>query len=92
MAIRIQIDAYGQVSSLEAVCDTPQADINDYRGTIGYDIHDIPVMEDFPTDIRLNINDILSKLQFPSLIEYDDDIDVDIKDYERVIGVHFLFE
>jgi len=49
-------------------------------------------MEDFPADIRLNINDILSKLQFPSLIEYDDDIDVDIKDYERVIGVHFLFE
>jgi hypothetical protein len=64
LAVRVEIDADGCVESVSAVCDTIQADPEDFRGIIGYDEADRPVMEDSVGDIRLNVYENLQNLQF----------------------------
>lgn len=64
LAARVQIDEDGCVDHVYAVCDTIQADPEDFRGVIGYDEADRPVMEDAVGDIRLNVYEALKNLQF----------------------------
>ena len=64
LAARVEIDINGCVDSVSAVCDTIQADVEDFRGIIGYDEADRPVMEDAVGDIRLNVYEALKNLQF----------------------------
>lgn len=64
LAARVEIDEDGCVDHVSAVCDTIQADIEDFRGIIGYDEADRPVMEDACGDIRLNVYENLKNLQF----------------------------
>eukprot|EP00535_Pseudo-nitzschia_heimii_P000951 CAMPEP_0197185660 /NCGR_PEP_ID=MMETSP1423-20130617/12385_1 /TAXON_ID=476441 /ORGANISM="Pseudo-nitzschia heimii, Strain UNC1101" /LENGTH=439 /DNA_ID=CAMNT_0042636785 /DNA_START=122 /DNA_END=1441 /DNA_ORIENTATION=+ len=64
LAARVEIDVDGCVDSVCAVCDTIQADVEDFRGIIGYDEADRPVMEDAAGDIRLNVYEALKRLQF----------------------------
>lgn len=96
LAIRLQIAPSGQVDSLTTVCDTLQADRNDYRGIIGYDVNDNPVTEDAPADVRLTLHELLSNLYFPSLLPTKDNDDTTIQfdsdEYERVMIIPFLFE
>ncbi len=62
LACRIEIDEDGFVSDVVAVCDTLQADWDDFRGVIGYDEADRPVMEDAVSDVRLTIFETLKDL------------------------------
>ena len=64
LAARVDIDEDGCVDHVFAVCDTIQADPEDFRGVIGYDEEDRPVMEDAVGDIRLNVYEALKNLQF----------------------------
>eukprot|EP00536_Pseudo-nitzschia_multiseries_P011534 jgi/Psemu1/259912/estExt_Genewise1Plus.C_3980011 len=64
LAVRVEIDEDGCVDHVYAVCDTIQADMEDFRGVIGYDEADRPVMEDAVGDIRLNVYEALKNLQF----------------------------
>jgi len=66
LAARVEIDEDGRVDRVCAVCDTIQADPEDFRGVIGYDEADRPVMEDAVGDIRLNVYEALKNLQFES--------------------------
>jgi len=66
LAARVEIDQDGCVDHVYAVCDTIQADVEDFRGIIGYDEADRPVMEDAVGDIRLNVYENLKNLQFES--------------------------
>lgn len=66
LAARVEIDEDGCVDHVCAVCDTIQADVEDFRGIIGYDEADRPVMEDAVGDIRLNVYENLKNLQFES--------------------------
>lgn len=66
LAARVEIDEDGCVDHIFAACDTIQADGEDFRGVIGYDEEDRPVMEDAVGDIRLNVYEALKTLQFES--------------------------
>ena len=66
LAARVEVDEDGCVDHVFAVCDTIQADVEDFRGIIGYDEADRPVMEDAVGDIRLNVYEALKNLQFES--------------------------
>mmetsp|Transcript_5220 Transcript_5220/g.5752 ORF Transcript_5220/g.5752 Transcript_5220/m.5752 type:complete len:442 (+) Transcript_5220:114-1439(+) len=55
LAVRLEIDEDGDVLDVSAVCDTMQPDWDDYRGVIGYDESDRPVMEDAVSDVKLTI-------------------------------------
>mmetsp|Transcript_11424 Transcript_11424/g.28865 ORF Transcript_11424/g.28865 Transcript_11424/m.28865 type:complete len:425 (-) Transcript_11424:67-1341(-) len=66
LAARVEVDEDGCVDHVCAACDTIQADVEDFRGIIGYDEADRPVMEDAVGDIRLNVYENLKNLQFES--------------------------
>mmetsp|Transcript_1075 Transcript_1075/g.1231 ORF Transcript_1075/g.1231 Transcript_1075/m.1231 type:complete len:484 (-) Transcript_1075:43-1494(-) len=80
LAARVEINEDGSVDRIFAVCDTVQADMEDFRGIIGYDESDRPIMEDAVADIRLNIYETLKKLQLDEGAE------------GRAIVVPFAFE
>lgn len=62
LAIKLEIDEYGEVIDALAVCDTLKADWDDYRGIIGYDEAERPVMEDAVSDVRLTIYEALKNI------------------------------
>ena len=64
LAARVEINEDGCVDHVYSVCDTIQADPEDFRGVIGYDDSDRPIMEDAVGDIRLNVFEALKTLQF----------------------------
>jgi hypothetical protein len=64
LACRVEIDADGYVEDVFGVCDTLQADNNDFRGVIGYDESDRPVMEDAVSDVKLTVYENLKNLHF----------------------------
>jgi hypothetical protein len=80
LACKLDIDEDGEVLNVLGVCDTLQADWEDYRGIIGYDEADRPVMEDATSDIKLTIYENLKNLNFGTGKK------------ERSIVVPFLFE
>ena len=64
LACRIEVDQDGFPDDVMAVCDTLQADWEDFRGVIGYDEADRPVLEDAVLDIKLTIYESLKNLNF----------------------------
>ena len=66
LAIQLDIDEDGDVIDASAVCDTLKADWDDYRGIIGYDEAERPVMEDAVSDVRLTIYETMKNLNFGS--------------------------
>mmetsp|Transcript_1309 Transcript_1309/g.3575 ORF Transcript_1309/g.3575 Transcript_1309/m.3575 type:complete len:459 (-) Transcript_1309:462-1838(-) len=64
LAVRIVISPCGEVSDVRSVCDTLMADPEDFRGVIGYDESDRPVMEDACADVRLTIFEALKGAAF----------------------------
>jgi len=64
LAVRMDVTADGTVEDVRAVCDTLRADPEDFRGVIGYDEADRPVMEDAVADVRLSIFETLKDLFF----------------------------
>lgn len=64
LAVRLDIEIDGAVSHVRATCDTIVADMDDFRGVIGYDEADRPIMEDAAADVRLNIFETLKNLHF----------------------------
>jgi len=66
LAVRLEIDEDGYVEEVQAVCDTLQTDWDDFRGIIGYDEADNPVMEDAVSDVKLTAYEALKKLSFES--------------------------
>jgi hypothetical protein len=64
LAIQLEINEYGEVVDVSAVCDTLKADWEDYRGIIGYDEADRPVMEDAVSDVKLTIYETMKNLNF----------------------------
>jgi hypothetical protein len=80
LAVRLEVDADGSVEEVVAVCDTLQADWDDFRGIIGYNEEDQPVMEDAVSDVRLTISEALKEVDFGE------------GDEGRAVVVPFLFE
>jgi hypothetical protein len=80
LAVRLEIDADGLVEDVTSVCDTLQADWDDFRGIIGYDEAERPVMEDAVSDVRLTAFETLKELVFEPGSE------------GRAVVVPFLFE
>jgi hypothetical protein len=80
LAVRLEVDEDGTVDEVKAVCDTLQADWDDFRGIIGYDEAENPVMEDAVSDVRLTAFEALKELSFEE------------GKYGRVVVVPFLFE
>lgn len=64
LAVRAKVHADGSVDQVLTVCDTLRADPEDYRGVIGYDEEDRPVMEDAVADVRLNTFETLKNVNF----------------------------
>lgn len=64
LAVRMDVGTDGSVEDVRAVCDTLRADPEDFRGVIGYDEADRPVMEDAVADVRLSIFETLKDLYF----------------------------
>lgn len=64
LAIRLEIDEFGDVTEVFAVCDTLKADWDDYRGVIGFDEAERPIMEDAINDVRLTIYEAMKSLNF----------------------------
>lgn len=64
LAVRLDIDQDGCVDDVYAVWDSLVADLDDYRGIIGYDEADRPVSEDSASDIRLTIYETLKNMNF----------------------------
>ena len=98
LAVRVTVDRYGGVDDVVAVCDTMQADMDDFRGTIGYNEEDQPVMEDAVSDVRLTIFEALKALTFGGGYDDDDSNDDDddddgIEEVEgRAVVIPFAFE
>lgn len=80
LAVRLEIDSDGLVDDVTAVCDTLQADWDDFRGIIGYDEEDRPIMEDAVSDVRLTAFETLKVLTFEPGLE------------GRSVVVPFLFQ
>ena len=70
LAVKIEVLRDGSIGSINAVCDTLVADPNDFRGIIGYDEEDRPVMEDAVSDVKLTIYESLKNIYFTE-IEHD---------------------
>lgn len=85
LAVRVEVDQYGCVGDVVTVCDTLQADLNDFNGIIGYDQEDRPVLEDAVSDVKLTIHETLTNIQFEPLEEGDEDD-------SRSIVIPFVFE
>jgi hypothetical protein len=66
LAVRLDIDEDGCVDDVYAVWDSLVADLDDYRGIVGYDEADRPVSEDSASDIRLTIYETLKNMNFAS--------------------------
>ena len=64
LAVRLDVDSDGLVNQVNAVCDTLQADWDDFRGIIGYDEADNPVLEDAASDVRLTAFEVLKGIVF----------------------------
>jgi len=64
LACKIGISESGYVDEVRGVCDTLQADYDDFRGLVGYDSEDRPVLEDAVSDIKLTIYESLKNLYF----------------------------
>ena len=64
LAIRLEIDEEGEVCEVLVVCDTLKADWDDYRGIIGFDEAERPIMEDAINDVRLTIYEAMKGLIF----------------------------
>ncbi len=64
LAIELDINEDGDVDNVWAVCDTLKADWDDYRGIIGYDEGDRPVLEDAVSDVRLTVYETMKGLNF----------------------------
>ena len=64
LACKIDISESGYVDEVRGVCDTLQADYDDFRGVVGYDSEDRPVLEDAVSDIKLTIYESLKNLYF----------------------------
>ena len=80
LAVRLEVDSDGLVDDVKAVCDTVQADLDDFRGIIGYDEEERPVMEDAASDVRLTTFEALKSLVFEE------------GEGSRSVVVPFLFE
>ena len=65
LAVRAEVDESGEVNDVRAVCDTLQSDPEDFRGVVGYDDFDRPVLEDACADVRLTVYEALKGLYFP---------------------------
>jgi len=101
LAVRVTIDRWGCVEDVVAVCDTMQADMEDFRGTIGYNEEDQAVMEDAVSDVRLTIFEALKGLTFGDDDDDDDDDDGNDNSNEeeeiegmesRAVVIPFAFE
>ena len=90
LAVRIEIDTEGSVENVLSVCDTLQADWDDFRGIIGYDEADRPVMEDAVSDIRLTITEALQQLEFPPQLPNSKNNKEE--EENRAVVIPFLFE
>ena len=66
LAVRLDIDEDGCVDDVYVVWDSLVADLDDYRGIIGYDEADRPVSEDSASDIRLTVYETLKNMNFAS--------------------------
>lgn len=66
LAVRLEIDEDGDVEDVVAVCDTLQADWEDFRGIIGYDEAERPVMEDAVSDVKLTAFEAMKEITFES--------------------------
>jgi len=64
LAVRLELDEDGLVDDVVAVADTLRADWDDYRGVVGYDEVDRPVMEDSCSDVKLTIFETMKNLAF----------------------------
>jgi len=64
LAVRVLVDSDGSIQEVTSVCDTLQADMDDYRGIIGYDPSGNPVTEDAPADVKLTLLEALQELEF----------------------------
>lgn len=64
LSCRVEINADGDVDEVYAVCDTLQADWDDFRGIIGYDESERPVAEDAVSDVKLTVYEALKNLYF----------------------------
>jgi len=100
LAVKVTIDRWGGVEDVTAVCDTMQADMDDFRGTIGYNEEDQPVMEDAVSDVRLTIFEALKGLTFgddsdgeEEYYDEDEDEEEEIEGIEgRAVVIPFAFE
>ena len=88
LAVKLVVDVDGDVEDVLAVCDTLQADPEDFRGIIGYDEADNPVYEDAVSDVRLTIMEALQGLEF----EGSSGTEEEEKEGKRAVVVPFLFE
>ncbi len=64
LACRVEVDTDGYVDDVYGVCDTLQADYDDFRGVVGYDESNRPVMEDAVSDVKLTVYETLKNLYF----------------------------
>lgn len=64
LACRLEIYPEGGVKDIFAVCDTLQADVDDFKGIIGYDPMDKPIMEDAVADVKFFLDENLMSLIF----------------------------
>jgi hypothetical protein len=66
LSVRLEVAASGEILGVLAVADTLQADLDDFRGVIGYDQNDNPVIEDAVADVKLTIYEILKGIWLPA--------------------------
>ena len=93
LAVRLNVTPEGTVSNVVAVCDTLQADRDDYKGIIGYDESNRPVMEDSTSDVRLMIYETLKDLTFRSVTTTSSSATSLGEDEEdRAVVIPFMFE
>ena len=102
LAVNLQVLPDGSVGKVSAVCDTLVADPNDFRGIIGYDEENRPVMEDAVADVKLTIYEALKGLYFTEYENFSDngsDGDGDEEEEDNLVGnpmreviVPFAFE
>eukprot|EP00980_Cylindrotheca_fusiformis_P003959 scaffold871_cov130-Cylindrotheca_fusiformis.AAC.36 len=64
LAVQLVVNADGSIQQVLSVCDTLRADPEDFRGIIGYDESERPVMEDAVADVRLSTFETLKDMYF----------------------------
>jgi hypothetical protein len=65
LSVRIGVNADGNVSSLDALCDTLVADPAEHQGFVGEDMEGNAIIEDACADVRFALHSALTEAQFP---------------------------